>query len=298
MVTEEKILHRDAGEMVVITQYIQDLYRFFKLHPFRDDFRDIFDMPWELSGNVLFRLFSASDETCRKAGEFLFEKEHYPQVVPYFRHLVANWNPDQALIEKLGYCYQMMGQYETALGYFKQAELFDTNRLWSIKKIIYCYRQLKDYDSALHWCLEAEKLAADDVYVLTMTGNCYLDLKQVDQALEQYFKVEFMAPDNKKVMKPIAWCSLVLGKLEIARNYASAILAEDPTAHDYMHAGHVEYCLGNKLKAMEYYKASMSMGVISLPKFIEMLEADTEYLLANGMDFREIQFIADYLRYQ
>lgn len=295
---EDGLLNKPGKDTFIFTQYIQDLYRFFKLHPFHADFRDIFSLPWDISDNWLVKNLADDKLILRNAAEFLFIKMHYPEASALFLVLAMKPVPDQAVFEKLAYCYQMMGNYTSALENYKKAELFDSNRLWSLKKIIFCYRKLGDNESALKWSLEAASLDPDDAYIQTMLGNCYLDLHQFDTALDHYFKVEILAPENKKVLRPIAWCCFVLGKLDLAHNYFQFIIAEGPTANDLINAGHVELCLGNKPKAMESYMAALTSGGISLAQFAETLDYDKHYLNANGIDPSEIQLITDYIRFR
>ena len=131
-----------------------------------------------------------------------------------------------------------------------------------------------------------------------MLGNCYIDLLQYEHALEHYFKVEILSPENKKVLRPIAWCCFVLGKLELSRNYFQLILAEMPGANDLVNAGHVELCLGNKPKAMEYYSAAVLTAGFDVPQLSEMLDFDKQHLLSNGVEPAEIQLITDFLRFR
>jgi tetratricopeptide (TPR) repeat protein len=295
---EDKLLNKPGKDAFIFTQYIQDLYRFFKLHPFRNDFRDIFSLRWDIPQSWLVQNLADNTMILRNAAEFLFSKTHYADASGLFLVLAQKAGADQAVHEKLAYCYQMMGNYKSALEYYKRAELFDTNRLWSLKKIIFCYRKLGDNDSALKWSLEAAALEPDNAYIQTMLGNCYLDMHQFDTALDHYFKVEVLSPENKKILRPIAWCCFVLGKLDLAHNYFQLILQENSTANDLINAGHVELCAGNKPKAMERYIAAIATGEISLTQFAETLDFDKRYLIANGVDPTEIQLITDYLRFR
>jgi len=294
---EARILNRPEHESYVFTQYIQDLYRFFKLHPFRNDFTDVFGLSWDITDTELFRLLIPAPDVLKSAAQFLFEKEHFQESIHILRYLVDHESPEQPLIEKLAYCYQLIGDYQSALDYYKKSEIFESNRLWSVKKIIFCYRKLRDDASALKWCLEALLIADDDVYLHTMAGNCYLDLKQYEKALDHYFRVEFLAPDNKKVLRPIAWCCFVLNKPDMAKSYMNTILQSEPTAHDYINAGHIEYCHHNKTKAMDYYRKALSDQLMTFERFNEILDFDKEYLLGNGVNPEEIPMIIDYLRY-
>jgi tetratricopeptide (TPR) repeat protein len=296
--SEDKLLNKPGKDAFIFTQYIQDLYRFFKLHPFRNDFRDIFNLKWDMSDSWLIQNLEDNTVILRNAAEFLFSKMHYSEASVLFLVLAQKPEPDQAVHEKLAYCYQMMGNFRLALEYYKRAELFDSNRMWSLKKIIFCYRKLGDNESALKWSLEAAALDPDDVYIQTMLGNCYLDLHQFETALDHYFKAEILAPENKKVLRPIAWCCFVLKKLDLAITYFQLILDEDPTANDLINAGHAELCNGNKPKAMERYIAAISAGGINLLQFSETLDFDKRYLIANGVDPTDIQLITDYLRFR
>jgi len=296
--SEDKLLNKPGKDTFIFTQYIQDLYRFFKLHPFRNDFRDVFSLKWDIADSWLLQNQVDNTGILRNAAEFLFSKMHYAEASGLFVALAQKPEPGQAVHEKLAYCFQMMGNFRLALEYYKRAELFDSNRLWSLKKIIFCYRKLGDNESALKWSLEAAALDPDDAYLQTMLGNCYLDLHQFEMALDHYFKAEILAPENKKVLRPIAWCCFVLNKPDLALTYCQLILDEDPTATDLINAGHVELCMGNKPKAMERYLAAIASGEINLIQFTETLDFDKRYLIANGVDPTDIQLITDYLRFR
>ncbi len=295
---EDGILNKPGKDTFIFTQYIQDLYRFFKLHPFRADFRDVFTLHWDISSSWLIQNLHDNTMILRNAAEFLFGKGHYHDASGLFSVLAEKPEHEQAVYEKLAYCYQMVGNYKSALEFYKRAELFDTNRIWSLKKIIFCYRKLNDNESALKWSLEAAALAPDDAYIQTMLGNCYLDQQEYNVALDHYFRAEFLAPENKKVLRPIAWCCFVLGKLDIARNYLQLIHSDQPTANDLVNMGHIELCTGNKPKAMEYYLGAISMGTLSLKQFAETLEFDRIHMLRNSVDPAELLLITDYLRFR
>ena len=45
MALDDELINADARTKVIITQYFHDLYRFYKLHPLRTEFDDIFKLP-------------------------------------------------------------------------------------------------------------------------------------------------------------------------------------------------------------------------------------------------------------
>ena len=77
-----------------------------------------------------------------------------------------------------------------------------------------------------------------------------------------------------------------------------SILQNNPQPHDYINAGHIEFCLDNKTKAMDYYRKALSGEEISFTKFNEILAFDSEFLIVNGANPEEFPMISDYLRYR
>jgi tetratricopeptide (TPR) repeat protein len=233
----------------------------------------------------------------KSIGNFLFEKEHYSSAIKIFHYLAGLKDPEQEIIEKLAYSYQILGNFSNALEYYRKAEIFESNRLWSIKKMIFCLRKLNDADTALRFCTEALGLEPEDVYLHTMAGNCYLDKHDYSRALEHYFQVEFLAPENRKVLRPISWCCFVQNKLEMAKTYMERIVLLEPGYQDMINAGHIEYCLGNRIKAMEYYRKAISGRSLELHEFKKIIEFDSRYLINNGVAEEEIPMISDFIRY-
>jgi tetratricopeptide (TPR) repeat protein len=295
VIKEDGLLHKPGINSYVFTQYIQDLYRFFKLHPLRSDFNDIFGFQWDIAGNVVIAGFNHGKIILRKAAEFLFAREHFGAAAEIFALLANSPDTEQSVYEKLAYSYQRISRYTEAIEYYKRAELFDTNRMWSIKKIIFCYRKAGDNESALKWALEAEALAPNDAYLQTMLGNCYVDLHNYSDALVHYFKAEILDPENIKVLRPIAWCCLVTGKLDLARSYFNRLPEISLTPNDLINAGHTEMCSGNKAKAMELYQKAISNYNISMQSFSDTMIFDTPHLLALGVNRIDIQLIIDFI---
>jgi Tfp pilus assembly protein PilF len=294
---EDRLLNKPEADNHAFIQYIQDLYRFYKLNPLHDEFNDFFLKSWEIHQSAFFDLTVPQSAIRRRLGEFLFEQEYFDHALGVFLELLNKQEAtDQDIYEKIAYCYQRKSNFREAVSYYLKSELFGTNRMWNIKKIVYCYRMLKNAENALRWCNEAALIDPEDLYIHTQSANSYLDLKVFDHALEHYFKVEFLSPGNKKVMRPIAWCAFATGKLGIASDYSSLILDSEPVAHDYINAGHLALCLGDKPQATLLYKKSLASAEITFAEFLLVFAHDESYLLQNGVEKDEIHLLLDYLR--
>jgi tetratricopeptide (TPR) repeat protein len=292
---DEELINSSSKDKFIITQYFQDLYRFFKLHPKKYEFFDVFKLKSTLHKTTFFDVLVNDKNVLRNIGEFYFEKEHYEEAISIFKELIEVQESFE-LFEKIGYSYQMMGDYQRALKYYKNAELFDKNREWILKKIAYCYRKLQNYDRALEYYKEAEKLDPENMYTQTFMGNVHVDRKEYEEALKYYFKVEYMAKDNYRVHRPISWCSFMLGKLDTAEKYLVKVIEKGANKHDYMNMGHIKWCMGDKKGAIENYKQSLEKSKKDFKWFAKTINIDRPHLLNNNIDPLEIPLMIDYLR--
>ncbi|MCF8369558.1 MAG: hypothetical protein K9G76_10985 [Bacteroidales bacterium] len=295
--SEEQILNQSSHINSIYSQYIHDLYRFYKLHPLRHEFPDIFSLKFDFNNSRFIGILIQDDHILRNIAEFFFEKEYYDLAAEAYIQFNERGDNSLEIFEKIGYCFQKQKKYSEALSYYKKAELYDSNRAWNLKKIAHCYRQLRQYEESLSYYLEVEKIETDNLYVQTYIGHSYLDLKEHEKALDYYFKVEFLAEENKKVLRPIAWCLFVTGKIELAKTYFDRLIKEDANKYDFMNMGHVEWCLGNPEAAIKNYKLSINRSDNNIKLFMTGFEEDHKHLVKNGVDPEEIPLIIDYLKY-
>lgn len=286
---------RKAG--FISNQYIQDLYRFYKLHPRKRDFEDIFNWRFDFHNKIaLGGILKEDEKILRNVAEYYFSKNYFEEAAGIFEYLL-NEKKDGELYQKVAYCYQKLGNYEKALEAYLNVELFDLNRPWTLKKIALCYRNLKQPAKALEYYKEAEKLNPDDMNVQLNIGHCLLELQQFEEALKCYFKVEYLDPENKKVWRPIGWCSFLTGKKEQAEKYFRQLMDDDPSKHDLMNMGHVQWSLGNRKSALDFYKLSISKSGFSEAEFMDVFEEDLPQLLHQGIDKDDVPIMLDQLRY-
>ncbi len=294
---EEEILDATKNSKTIYTQYIHDLYRFHKLFRFKHEFYDVFDSKLDFYNSIFFKELVKDDSVLRKIAEYHFQNENFEVAIKIYLDF-EGINEDPEMLEKVAYSYQMLGDYKTALNYYKQAEIFNTNKEWTLKKIALCYRNLKKPRKALDYYLRAESLKPDNLYTQASIGHCYLELKDYEKALKYYFKVEYLNPKNTRVWRPIAWCCFVEGKFDKAAKYYAQINAQSPNKHDFLNMGHLEWCKGNKKEAINLYKKSIEATGSSLESFFSSFEEDKPHLLQHGINADDIPIMLDHLLYQ
>ena len=278
-------------------QYIQDLYRFYKLFPRRQYLEDIFTWRFDFHNKAPLRDMLLEDpKLMRNIAEYYFVKNHYTEAAEIFGDLIKTEKSGE-LYQKIAFCHQKTGMFKKALQGYLKAELYDINRLWNLKKIALCYRNLKQPDKALEYYKLAEKIEPDNLNNQLNIGHCLLELNEFEEALKVYFKVEYLAPGNKKVWRPIAWCSFLTGKREQAEKYLSKLIDDHPSKHDYMNMGHVQWSRGNRKEALSYYQKSIANEGFTEDEFLGVFEEDLPYLLKHGVEEDDVPIMLDQLRY-
>ncbi len=288
----------DETKTGISNQYIQDLYRFFKLHNRRSEFHDLFAHPIDLMQVDSLQSILDSDETLRIIGELYFKKAYYDDALILFRRLSERYATDNGLYQKIGYCLQAAGQYDKALEAYLQAEIIQPDNTWTVRRIAACYRSLKNSQKALEYYLRAESLQPDNLSIELLIGHCYVEEKNYEEALKYYFKVDYLKPESGKAWRPIAWCSFLTGKHEQALRYYEKILSSAPSALDYMNAGHVELTLTHTRRALELYRQSISHDNNDTQSFVNNFKQDIPELVRAGVAENDIPILLDQLLYQ
>ncbi|MFZ4570128.1 MAG: tetratricopeptide repeat protein [Bacteroidales bacterium] len=300
MASEEQLLDQSLSENAIIIQYIQDLYRFYKIFPGRGEFEDIFRKKISFSDLYFYRTFFEQERFTLKLAEFYFEKGHYFEAIDLYEFLNTKGQPSGEFYEKIAFSYQKSGRYKKAVEFYKKAELFDTDRLWILKKLAWCYVRLKDYQNALEYFTEAIELQPSDQSLQTQLAQCHLNLRDYEKASHIYAQLLFYSPANIKYLRPAAYCDFVTGKLEQAESGYSELLSSmtKPSAYDFMNAGHVYLCKGERHRALEFYTKSLSSAELSEAEFMVAFDEDVPHLLKYGILMAEIPLIKDYLSFQ
>lgn len=298
------LMQQNKGELVSIRgkletiagQYIQDLYRFFKIYPGHLDFNDIFTMPLDFHNLNILRPYISDEESLSTIAEYYLRKNYFNDALVIFSQLAKTKQDSDIIFQKIGYCKQMNDDLQGALEAYLRADLLNPGSKWVLRRIAGCYRSLKEPEEALKYYRRYEKLNPDNLSITISIGHCYLELKNYSEALKCFFKVDYM-DSNSKAWRPIAWCSFLTGKYDQARNYYKRILADQPNTQDFLNAGHTEWALQNIKGAIEFYRQAVGKENGDFYKFREEFNQDIPDLIVAGIEDSEISLMMDQLRY-
>lgn len=298
MLEDEQLTSGDFARRTVFIQYIQDLYRFFKISPFKNEFEDVFDGKLDLYRTYFFREIMEDDSIIRNIAEYLFEKEHYEEALDIFKIMLEAAPNERELLEKAGYCYQKLGNYRRAIEYYTRISFTGEQNLWTLKNLGICYRKGNDYKSALEVYEKATVLQPDDTTIESLTGYCHLKLRNYTTALKHYFKIEYLNPGSQHILRPIAWCYFAMGELDKSEKYFQKVFELKPGYYDYINFGHVQWALGKKRDAIELYIQSLRDIEFEMVDFLKTMDEDRLLLIGNGINEKDIPLMLDYLHYR
>lgn len=276
-------------------QYIQDLYRFFKLSNFRHEFNDPFVTSLNMLESDSLSALVNSDESTLHTFRYLVEKEYYNEAYNVGKQYEKSGKGDAQFYQEMGFCMQKEGSYNTAIDYYTRADIINPDTLWTLRHIAQCYRMQGELEKALSYYCIAEELAPENISLLLQTGESFAATKRYEEAFTRFYKAEFLKPDSRRALRAIAWCSFVTGKDEQARGYYNRLLEmPKPSFEDYLNAAHVEWVCRERNKAIELYNKAKNCGKSS-EEVAEQIMRDSDTLVARGVSSKELLLLRDML---
>lgn len=290
---------KEQDSETIGNQYIQDLYRFFRLSHYGKEFTDPFGLSLNLLNDPILAPLIDDKTSMLHIFHYLVEKGYYTEAIGTGETLEKRGTEsvcDAQFYQKLGYCLQKTGNYRKAIEQYTKADILLADSLWTMRHIAQCYRLIGEYENALHYYIAAEEVAPDNLTLLLQTGECLAVLKRYDEAFARFFKVEYLDSNSLRSWRAIAWCSFLTGKDEQARHYYKQLLQNSGARlEDYINAAHVEWITGNRPQAIELYNKALEISG-NKEKFEQLINQDKEVLIERGASPFELTLLNDLLQ--
>ena len=291
----EALIHKKAEASGVSRQYIQDLYRFFKLWKHHNEEEDIFQWKFNLWENPLLTDTLLQGNHTQELADYLLQKGYLEEAFDLYQHLIDT-HPQQAdIYQKAGYICQKQKKYEKAIRLYEQADLLAADNLWTNKHLAQCHKLNGNIGKALEYYRKVETVQPENLNITLQIGQCLTRLENYVEALSYFYKVEYLEkhPDNAR--RAIAWCSFLTGKNDEALKYYD-LLTKQPhaKAEDWINFGHVYLVSGNIQEAQMHYRKAHAYYPIH-SEFREAFLVDLPTLLAKGLTKEDIFITLDLL---
>jgi len=281
---------------IVSRQYIHDLYRFFKLWMYRNEVDDIFKSKLNLWNCQALGPLLHHTEAIKHIADHLFAKDYMEEASQLYLRLSQEEKPNAEIMQKLGYTYQKMKNYEEAIRAYLQADLLKPDHLWTLKHLAQCYKRTRQYSKALEYYEKVKEMKPDDLNILLQIGQCLATLRRYKEALAYFFKVEYLDNAPANAQRAIGWCYFMTGKYEDALRFYRKLTdtPDNVPMADWLNTGHAYLALGKIPEALEHYRKAEN-SCISHEAFIQNFKNDKEALLEQGVPEDTLYLIPDML---
>lgn len=304
----------------LIRQYVQNLYRFFKLFPNVQEFDDPFQ-PFAYcisNDNPLCGCVTAESERLFKLIGLNIKRKDYWLAIGYFS-LLEEWHPDcmeATQLQQLGLCYQKYGLHEEAIEAYVKADILHPDSYWTVLHLAQCYRAVSDNANALKYYEIAESLKPDNLSLTFHIAEILREEGEFEKALPRLHKIDYHHPESLKSVRLLAECNLFAHRYEQAAKYYERMMTEhveELTDTDWRYAGYNYWMLGKRdscfgcllradklLEAMPCEEVEID-GVLyrDTHSLADEVLADFARLKSLGMRKEELHYLYDaYCRYK
>ncbi len=295
MLDDERFVHPEITSQNIANQYIQDLYRLYTQHPRRTDFDNPLAAVWAFYKTDIFARLFPDNATRTQIAEYYLSKGLWADSAAQFETLLADSSHDGRLLQKLGYCYQKMGDYAQAADAYTRSDLYLPDNFWTLRRLALCQRRMGDAAKALETYTVCEKMQPDNFKILLQKGHCLVELKRYKAAIETYFCADNLQPDDATCRRAVAWCYLLDGQFDKAIKQYEKLTAATPHRDDWLNMAHAYLLSGQRKRALACYRHSLALYEPSA-EFFAALAADTSTLTALGLSPDELLTLTEALK--
>lgn len=281
-------------EIFLIPQYVQDLYRFFKISHLKGAITDIFRLNLNFYDKPIFKSIFNEEEILLYA-DYYFKNKNYAKALSILVKLEDSYeNP--RIFEKIAFCYQQQGDLQKSIEYYEKSLQLGNMNLWTMQKLAYCYRSIDQKYDALRVYLETISAYPENTSIMYSLICLYMELNNHEKALQYAYKMEYFEPTNANIIRAIGWCKFVLSDFDTSLKYFNR-LSDKYSKTDYLNLGHIFTAKNNLSEAIHYYQLSISLYKQENKDFFKAFDGDKQYLKDNNITQDTINTIKDYLKY-
>lgn len=263
----------------ILNKYVQDLYRFHTLFRRKGEFFDPF-----AAGVNLFDVATLTEsfddtDTLRVAGEFSMRHHLWPEAARLLERLDSLLpEPDAGRAQKIGFCYESMGEVDRAISRYEEAEMLDGGSRWTLRRLAAVWRRKGRPDKAVAYYRRLSEALPDDFDTTLNYAYALTEAGRTAEAEAQYHKAVYYDPESVDARRGLAWTQYVGRKLDEAVESYTFVIGRDARPSDYLNAGHVARAQGRVPEALNFYKLSMLAAGKDTAALLADLDADARWL--------------------
>ncbi|MBQ0063623.1 MAG: tetratricopeptide repeat protein [Prevotella sp.] len=213
-------------ETILMRNYLQDLYRFFRLSPYRRKFVDLFaEDRFLIVANPLFQETGLPERCNAPVCRLLLKKQMYDPIGRLISSY-ANILEDKNFILSAAKYYMQMGIYTHAQTYYRYLLGHDEDNKSCLMGLARSCFLAEEYEDANETYERLETLYPDDWKLQLNRAICqtYID-DALPDAMTTLAKLYYEHPEEIDVVRALAWGYLLSQKLEQAQKKYLEVIA-------------------------------------------------------------------------
>lgn len=271
-----------------IRLYIQDLYRFFYLSPYKGLGSNPFQCDFSPIRHPMIYNAITTKEGKYDILRTLFEFKAYEDYLLLKDIFQDDENLRLEIMKNTGIALQNLKIYESAIKAYKQLQLVDDSD-WVTLHLAQCYRAIEQYEKAIELYSILEVKDPENIKLTEHLAICMMQNQQYDKAMEKWFKIEYYSGNKDKALRNIAICCLHTNQFNKGLNNIQKV--QEKQSKDFLVMGHL-YWLTNDitLSTQNYRTYFLDKGIENFEK--AMKEA-MPLLNDNGISEWDVQLMMD-----
>ena len=276
--------------------YVQNIYRFFKLFGRRNEFFDPFARKFFLGGIDVADSALRDADTLRAMAELLLRIEAWDDARAAYEMLESVAEPSAEIYQKKGYCHEQLRHYGEAAECYSYADLMDGTSAWTLRRLGACLRRSGQPERASEVLERLCRMQPDVESSALNLAYARIEAGHYADALRQLAAVEVMGAAPRKLNRPMAWSAFMSGDFETARRKYREVLDDAPDGSDYLNMGHLAWVEGRIADAITLYRRAMDASGLDLAGLEKAIRADMASIAPLGADPTELPLLLDALR--
>ncbi len=283
--------------LVALRSCMRSMYRFFYFYRNREGMDNPFAHdPFFLENSPLRAALDAPRR--ERLAEFCFTAGRYEDALRLYGTedigaATDGTHDDSATLwQKRGFCHQKLGNPKKAAACYRTALSLLPSSAWTLRSLAACASALGRHDEALDCIRRLQALPAgeDDTDLALREAECLIRLGRHADALPPLFKADYLRAGHPRTLRALAWCHLVLGRHDKAEGYYMRILGGEPSADDFLNAGHAAWLTGRTAEAVRRYRRHIALRGDGGRDF---LSDDRTLLLSAGLSSTDIALMEE-----
>ena len=198
--------------------FIFDLYRFYNISTFKTEFYDPFykSQLFIFSPLDIYPLRPLTEHTplLLEHAEFLMRKEYYKSALDEFHLYSRKCEHTAELMQKIGFCYQKLENWEEAKKYYILADSMKPDSKWTLSHLGKVSLMSDDYEKAMESYRQLCEIDSENVHYLLRYAEAQQKAGELDGAVSTLYKANYLSPDSERIKQLLGLCLMLCGEHE------------------------------------------------------------------------------------